>query len=268
MPPIPSPWNCEKDRDECAGGLPLGGRGALFPTFPPPPPLLRAYRPYAATAQMPQARHARAAYMPVKYAFTSLLAESPAARAPPALWPLVSKVAEGEGVALEAPVLAPPPGAGCAEPLALAGSAVGERAVPESLALAVGAAAWAGDAGEGEARRAAALGEGSAGEGDSLLEECAGLGLTARLKEAEAAEVVEGLAPKESGAVGEAVRVRVSLTLGVGVNDGLPELDCELLPVVEGEAPLLRVAVGVADSVGLEEGVVEDVRTPVGVGLP
>jgi len=66
--------------------------------------------------------------------------------------------------------------------------------------------------------------------------------------------------------------VGVAVEEGEGVGGGVPELDCEILPVLEGEAPLVSDAVGEADTVELAErvllGVGAAVPVPEGVGVP
>ncbi len=49
---------------------------------------------------------------------------------------------------------------------------------------------------------------------------------------------------------------------------GVPVLDRELLPLTEGEAPLVSDAVGDPDSVELEDRLVLGVRDPVAVAVP
>jgi hypothetical protein len=113
-----------------------------------------------------------------------------------------------------------------------------------------------------------------------------GVALGVALLERELLPELEGEAPAETEAVGEALVVVVVLTVvegvrlavpepldvGVpvavelGVGGGVPELDRELLPVLEGEAPLVSEAVGEALVVELEESVEEGVGAAVPVG--
>ena len=66
--------------------------------------------------------------------------------------------------------------------------------------------------------------------------------------------------------------VAVPVGVPVGVGGGVPLLDSDVLAVFEGEAPAVREAVGVADSVELKDTVVlgeaGGVPVPVDVGLP
>ena len=113
------------------------------------------------------------------------------------------------------------------------------------------------------------------------------LSLPVALADNEAVEVAEGLAPRERLGVGEPVCVELALrvevgvgggvgvALGVGVPEevalrvggGVPLLDSELLPVWDGEAPLVREGVGEALTVELAESVEEGVEAAVPVPL-
>ena len=119
-----------------------------------------------------------------------------------------------------------------------------------------------------------------------------GVGCGVPLLDCELLPVMEGEAPTERDAVGEALTVLLAEsveegvgaavpvpdTVGVGdrvalgVGCGVPLLDCELLPVAEGEAPTEREAVGEALVVPLaesvEEGVGAGVPVPLVVELP
>lgn len=112
---------------------------------------------------------------------------------------------------------------------------------------------------------------------------CEGVLVGEALSRGDLLGVMEGVAPKESVAVGVAVTVElelrvlvgvgegvslpvfeeVGLGVGEGVEEGVGLLERELLGVLEGEAPTVRDAVRVTDSVLLPVSVVEGVEVGV-----
>ena len=79
--------------------------------------------------------------------------------------------------------------------------------------------------------------------------------------------VLEGLAPRDSAAVGLALTVLLALRVEVGEGGSVPEPVEEREGVVEGDAPGERVGVGDRGGLGEAETVLVPVPVPVALGL-